>query len=251
MGGSGQETRWTSAVPVTPWVCPLGHGLGDERHLGSMHSLDHEEYCEDTSGSSGDPDEIHDFLVDTLWGDDSTGGPHANENWDQVNGTYKVFFVPMGAVSNCAGVFVTWINYIVMDDTASICGRNPTTGLGYACVRHDGRVCGDNHCHYNQARVYTRTGHLSGQGDGSRHVVNHESGHVLGLLDPCAGTGTSNCTQVNNNFRYCRFYGLFGAATWVDSIMHAPPSYCSSYGIFRAWVRPLDKVAAGAVINQP
>ncbi len=102
---------------------------------------------------------------------------------------------------------------------------------------------GVDHCHWPRQEVRLEAESLEDPFT-ARHLVNHETGHVLGLSDPCAGTGTRDCSQIG--WRYCRAEIPLLGTIWIDSIMHAPVSYCSSYGALRPWPTSLDfKGAAG------
>lgn len=77
-----------------------------------------------------------------------------------------------------------------------------------------------------------------------RHTVNHETGHVLGLSDPEDGAGITDFSRVLAGLEIvdnCRVQVVPGLVLWVDSIMHAPPSYCVAYGQYREWPTSADR----------
>ena len=212
-------------------------------HIKSMHTTDAEEYCLDTSASVIDKADFRAFLAQTIFG----SGGHTLENWEDVDHNQNVGFVPIGG--SCAG-FSTWVDFRVEDNTAFPCDGPDFTNNKYSCVywADDPACAGYDHCHRGKPVVTFKTTHVIGLADAGRHVINHELGHVFGLADP-------QVPYDDIGWDHCRadIFPLLGPV-WIDSIMHAPDSYCDTEelgGIFRAWVRPYDETAAGALINQP
>jgi len=86
--------------------------------------------------------------------------------------------------------------------------------------------------------------------DGYRHTISHETGHVLGLGDPTPGPDTNDGGRVFLGLEKpdkCRMQGAPGVVLWIDSIMHAPPSYCGAYGENRDWPTAGDRKTVGDI----
>jgi len=183
------------------------------------------------------------FLANTLYGHDSV---HPGDTWDQIDGTTKVFWVPYGAVSNCEGVFTTWTKYIVK------AGGCPG---GFSCVAHFDRVCGvtTGHCDYLKAVVTLNSDHVRNFATEPlglpRHIINHETGHVLGLDDPIAPDPVTQASSAVISPISCREW-FFGVLVTVQSVMHSN-YYCADYGaVNHPWPLVFDRNNVIAISNQ-
>lgn len=87
----------------------------------------------------------------------------------------------------------TEFEYTVKANTVSLCGGS---GTGVSCAGLGGYFFNSavGHGDYNKGYVTFKTAHLSGSSALYHHVVNHESGHILGFCDPGAsGCATTGC----------------------------------------------------------
>lgn len=208
------------------------HGFPDFRHAVSIHSnLDYEDYCWDTSGSSViDNAEAEYMLAGTLF----PGPEHEDEAWpglDSAYGLNPLWFIPMGTCGVHSDLTAAFIQYTFVNDTnlPGYCG-------GYSCVGHFNQTCSGDHCNYRHEHVNLRDQTMSGTTAVVLHTINHETGHVLGLLDPIEPYDAIG-------WNHCRAELIPGIVHWVDSIMHAPPSYCFGYApqAVYSWPRPWDR----------
>lgn len=215
-----------------------------QRHQSSIHSqVDSEEFCITTTDADGlEPDDVKRFLGRTLYDD------NPSSDWDGVGGTANIYWVPKEDYYNdCSAVpYQTWIEFRYEDD--------PVGGLSN--VYHTGALLCPipGHCHYEKSVVILKTSVVTGLApepypdgeplyDGlARHAINHETGHVLGLLDPIVPgpafpvTPCINCGIVSDDSSTCAgcFDGyitclvrdpILNLVWWSNSVMHSA-FYC-------------------------
>lgn len=190
-------------------------------HVGSINSYEAEDFCvwieED---SQGNPLSSMDFgtaygRVSSALMVDNPGG-----DWNRLNGSLggdKLAFSATGPTPCDENLNRTRIEleYWVRDDTSSTpCG-------GYSCAfpfghQYDDPVSG--HVEWSGYAVRFKTSHINqadpgpGQSKPWWHVINHETGHMLGLDDPppCRGEGISEDSVMHPNF----FYGCAENKQW-------------------------------------
>ena len=187
-------------------------------------------------------------INDTLWADSD----HLDENWDMVDNTLRINLNIVGECDDLTSQerATIPIEYHILDSTATICGDS------YSCVVDDNRGQYGGHYDYRWAYVYLNSSHMAGTGIEylNRHTINHETGHVFGLADPTPGPAASQLSGILLGLEKadkCRVEVSPGSLLWVDSIMHAPPSYCDDYGEWRAWPTQADRDVVGGIINKP
>lgn len=222
------------------------HGFADPRHRSSVHSLEEfEYYCYETWDSSiVDDEDAEDYIYDAIYPE----GAHADEAWTAIysypSPHNAIIFYPFGPCPNPHPPEdeQTWITYMFKAD-----GQMPAYCGGANCVGHYNQEChevndDEEHCHYTHQHVNLKDSSIGSSIEVRRHTINHETGHVLGLLDP-GGTGEfEGCTA---EIRHT------GMVLWIDSIMHAPPSYCSAYAPEEVyeWPRPGDHTGVSYVME--
>lgn len=179
---------WTAyhATPVRAY-----HYHQPHVELGTMHSSAssrNEEFCVYVSDSSMTQSSAYNAVAHSLWIDGA-------RDWDGL-GANKVWFIPYS--NSCTSLpnrSTIEIEYRVLTNG---CGGVSCTALTNP---YNG---GYGHTDYLFAYVTLKTSHLTSGAPLYHHVVNHETGHVLGFLDP-------------------NYYG-----NCVDSIMHSIHYGCST-----------------------
>lgn len=146
------------------------HYHSPRMELGKMHSSAssrHEEFCVYTDGSITQAN-AYNRVAASLWIDGA-------RDWDGL-ASNKVWFVPYS--NPCPGLSNRSTIEIEYQVLSGGCG-------GVSCANltnpYDG---GYGHTDYNFAYVTLKTSHLTGGAALYHHVVNHETGHVLGFKDP-------------------------------------------------------------------
>lgn len=163
------------------------HPYPTKRHIDSTHLRSVDEYfCIETRDSSTwSQGDAYKFIRDILY---EEGG------WDLI-GNERVYFMGIGITDNCEDLSSsdeskTTFRYYIEDNTNSTvkCDSGSTVSR-YSCVRRYGlSVQPDGHDHYDYGIAFIRSRDLT---SGGSHTVNHETGHLLGLVDPAQG----NCTK--------------------------------------------------------
>jgi hypothetical protein len=74
-----------------------------------------------------------------------------------------------------------------------------------SCVQHYSQITYQGHVDYLYGNEYLDHSHVYGSDALRRHVVNHETGHVLGLKDPppCLDSGGQTIQSVMHSSYYC------------------------------------------------
>lgn len=226
------------ALAVVSMAC---HGRGDPRHNLSVHSaVDDEEFCVESTSSVVSASDLNGYLIEVLLLDD------VGEGWNLLLGG-KIWFQPLGDAANCESED-TWTLYVVKDSTPECGGLN--------CVYHEGDPdciipAGEtecNHDHYAVQTVYLNSGNIVNEDDLSKHTVNHETGHVLGLLDPIdpiAGGDCIGCGVISDetcDYCSCLFHDHLNQVRWVDSIMHSRYYCAAETARVQAGPEPSDRV---------
>jgi hypothetical protein len=150
-----------------------------QKHLHNMHYSASEQYCvesHDTAKLSNAS--ARSFLTDVL-----TGGEDS-KNWNNLGGG-RINLIPTN--KNCTAYEADTRATIEIEvhyawDWSSECGGS--WGY-YNCVKHANPVWNADHGHYDSRwayvyLVYSSGGELSDRG---RAFINHEFGHVFGLMD--------------------------------------------------------------------
>lgn len=228
-----------SALAVLAVAC---HGLGDQRHISSMHTTNLDEpYCWQDDTTLLTSGEIRDILKGVLI-DNNT-----SVNWDNVDGRNKVNLVSFGSVDICAAFFSgeTYIQYIVKD--GGVNGNSLTQHWPGTKTCYD--VPGGEHCHFRHQHVTLEADEIEPDDGGTRHVINHETAHVFGLRDPDSPVGS-----VSQDFNTCLYRGGDGLIRWVDSVVHST-FYCGGLSVEagpspanRQWLRSWDITAARVIV---
>ncbi len=240
------------------------HGFKDPRHAVSLHNaLDFEDYCVDTTESSVFDDTAATLLLDNAL---FPGPPHDDEAWPGLTASFGanvLWFVPVSGGCPFTGgeyqedLSEDYIQYRFVNaaNLPSYCG-------GYNCVGHLNPVCSTFdcstgcgvaptgvHCHYKHHHVNLKDTTMGASQPVVTHTINHETGHVLGLLDP-AEQGRA----IGPVWNQCEAELFPGYVRLTDSIMHAPPSYCHGYypiGTIIEWPRPDDRTGVRAIMENP
>ena len=279
--GSPRRSVWPAlllllALAVFATAC---HGFGGFRHHGGVHSgIDPEVFCWDTTDSAVFNDaDAYGLLESALF----PGAPHDVEAWPGLESSVlnALFFFP----STCPFTGSGWAqdpseqhiryHFTSNDGLPAYCwedtdedgvlgsaGDTPYNCVGHFWAQCNSANCGANtvdcgdepegvHCGYRHQVVNLKDTTMSSSNPAIViHTVNHETGHVLGLRDPF----TQARTIGPEDWTGCETEVFPGIVFRVDSIMHAPPSYCFAFysaGVFVEWPRPLDRAAVMAIMN--
>ena len=151
---------------------------------------------------------------------------NSSSDWQDATGDGRVNFVLVGECDDFDENTTPrrddiHIEYHLTPNTASTeCSAED----GVSCVfRRQPTTWADNHVDHFKAFVMLDTD------DMSQHIINHETGHVLGLGDPADPqedlSSVSTLSELDEP-HHCRI-DLLGSIVWVESIMHsAYPGYC-------------------------
>jgi hypothetical protein len=198
---------------LVPQQLQANHPKGPAHdHIGSMNSLEPDNFCVWLEKEGDQVMSSMDF--GTAYGRIS-GTLMVNEpglDWNGLNGSldgYKLTFSATGPTpcDENPNRSKIEIEYWVRDDTsATVCG-------GYSCAFPFGQLDDDpvsGHPEWSGYAVRFKTAHLNhadpgpGQDKPWWRVVNHETGHMLGLSDPppCSGEGISEDSVMHPNHYY-------------------------------------------------
>ncbi len=233
------------ALTVLAVLAVACHGLGDRRHVSTMHTTNLDEpYCWDDDTNLLTADEIRDILKAVLIDDNQS------RNWDNVDGRGKVDLVSFGSLDICADIFPaeTYIQYIVVN--GGVGGNSQTQHMMNSRTCSD--VPGGEHCHFRHQHVTLEAEEIDPNDAGTKHVINHETAHVFGLRDP-----DSPVESVSQDLTTCLYRGGDGLIRWVDSVVHSN-FYCGGLSVEagpsptnRQWLRNWDIVAARLIVGSP
>lgn len=172
-----------------------------QRHLNKIHAnttgstsgANDEDYCADSLTSSMSDATAKDIVKRTL----VDLSPH----WDGT-GNYRIdLWVTANPCLSYSDRLWIEIEYRVYANASSYCGSD-----NVSCTYHYGPVNSGTHSDYSSEIVFLDYQNVDGGEGEYRTTINHESGHVFGLLDPVEG----------NPQPYCQ-----------NSIMHIPYYNCS------------------------
>jgi len=143
-------------------------------HLAYMHDTNAEDFCALIEDGSIGLNTAATRIRATLHQDD------ASHDWDGL-AVNKVFFIavsltiPCNQLANRANIQIEyWVH-------SSGCGGVSCQWFTSPTISHNGRQ------DYLYAYVRFKTSHISGSTFLYHHVINHETGHILGLADPPYG----------------------------------------------------------------
>ncbi|MDR9507442.1 hypothetical protein RI662_24680, partial [Brevibacillus agri] len=166
------------------------HPYSPKRHIQSTHLNSVDEYfCVETKNSSSwSQSDAYKAVRDILY---------AEGGWDELANN-RIYFMGQGSASNCSNLTSaeekeTTFRYYIEDNTNSTvtCDDESTTSR-FSCVRRYGSIKqSDGHTHYTYGAAYIRSRDLT---NGGSHTINHETGHLLGLIDGGPTMG-STCTK--------------------------------------------------------
>ncbi len=217
----GIATRWLMPVQVE-----ADHPKIPDNHLGTINTFAVDNFCvwlEDSTMSFGTAlNRVSGTLLD-------------DNGWDGLKGGRVLF---SGGSTPCVddpNRINIEIEYWVKDDTSGTnCG-------GFSCAWFlPGDVYEDpisGHVEFRYGYVRFVTAHINGSLILAHHVVNHETGHILGLCD-----GGPDATDPANVFLGCTLDA--DHFNCVDSVMHSQAYGCSN----REWPTSLDRAAVESLI---
>ncbi|MCC6500801.1 MAG: hypothetical protein IT313_11105 [Anaerolineales bacterium] len=88
----------------------------------------------------------------------------------------------------------------------------------YSCVTHYGSVWSGTHSHYFWQWVNLDYDNIKGSTSANRRTINHETGHVYGLLD---GDGTCSPTSIMHNIWYgCSYSGSAPTSSDLQAVLN-------------------------------
>lgn len=167
---------------------------------GNVHGANDEDYCADSQTASMSADTAGVRVRDSL----VVGSPH----WDGT-GNWRMDL--WKAPSRCTAYSDrNWIEfeYRVADNWSGTCGGGYAQ---YSCVAHYTPIYTSqyNHYHYTWDNSFLVVTHMDGDYTEYREVINHESGHLYGLLD-----GGGDCP---GSLMHNRWYGCSNWPNWYPS----------------------------------
>jgi len=75
---------------------------------------------------------------------------------------------------------------------------------------------GKTHCKYTYGYVHFKTSHVNGAASLYHHVINHESGHILGLADPNYPVPGNLCGAYYTSVMHSNYYCGEGDLEWPN-----------------------------------
>lgn len=198
------------------------HPSATQLHVDSMHYANfNEDMCIRMEYSSMTFNTARDRMVQTLYLDFPSG------DWDDLNGG-RIYFIVL--TEDCAWLEqyqnatyqATELEYTIISDTtaASLCGNAPDGRIA-SCASSGQQLWYGSHWDYQYYYINMQGSRLNGSQATYRHVINHETGHVLGLADP-------------------------GGCTGYTSVMHSTRYFCS---VDLSWPTVYDRNTAISVSN--
>jgi hypothetical protein len=185
------------------------HAGSDQAHLADMHDwtpnegVNDEHFCVEIFSGSTHANALA-SVNRALW---STGTPRwdlATASDGTTNARIDIYHKPNSCSSYSSSVRAGIdIEYHVRANNSVIpqCGAD-----NISCVVFDRRTLSGSgtHYHYDWSYVYLDADHL-----GSNQLINHETGHVFGLMDggPSSGTWDTSCTA---SIMHLPYYGCPG-----------------------------------------
>lgn len=164
-------------ILMLPEISYAHHPYSPKRHMTSTHStINHEYFCADVKESSVSISSAYNELKRILY----------NRNYDGLAGN-KIYLVASNTNLNCSDMSASILNgyylrYYIEANTQPRCD-----GTSSCIVRYGPTQQSDGHTHYAYAVVTIREQTWNNLRE---YIVNHETGHFLGLRD---GSGSSNC----------------------------------------------------------
>ncbi len=183
------------------------HPHASPLHIGTVHNWQHEDFCAGVRDGSIADSAVFNQLRQALYLDNPA------EDWHGV-ASDRVYFMPYSTpCPNLANRHDIQIEYWVVSGGCA---------GGTACVAlydpYWNAAVG--HTDYSWALVTFKTMHFTNGPALAHHIINHETGHVLGLKDP---DYSGHC---------------------VDSVMHSTYYGCSTN---REWPSPADRQTATTI----
>lgn len=152
-----------------------------DKHVGTVHSIyDSEEFCTDVNADGLTQQQFASWVEEALF---------ASDGWDAVNG---VFPVNRGLCDDLeASLDNIEIHFRVTD--APFCGQPGCAQDPLTCSAHDQSSYSHKNCPFFEVAMATFW--INSTADARNSIINHETGHGLGLADPqCDETGSDrNC----------------------------------------------------------
>jgi hypothetical protein len=203
-------------VNVTP--AKASHATWDWRHLGHVHtSFDDEDYCAETSRTTRSFSNLISNINHALYIDPPSDQKWDATSFDDVNGGWRIWLVPHQSAP-CQNLSPSErgpieIEYTLADDNSYVC-QTTKCNISIASTQYIDQM---GHSAAQFYYVYLYAPRVNGEEIPGyyNHMVNHETGHTLGLAD--------------------------GDGTCPDSIMHS-----STYGCLSDRTYPSAGDKAGA-----
>jgi hypothetical protein len=192
----GLLLAFATFAAVLPWLLGAAssadathaHPSSDGQHIESLHY-----YTWEMSGTMGE--DICAQSYDTGAVSTATWLGYLqvlyNQGWDGTGGGRLDNYFTAYSCESYDLSTASWIDVrasLVADASAYGC-------QSYSCVNFTFPIYyGGTLLHHHQGRLWIRTDHITGSSDSRISTINHEFGHVLGLLDPPIGgpCGTKN-----------------------------------------------------------
>jgi len=199
-------------------------------HVRSMHTSGNgynEIYCIDkTDASQVDISDVQSKLNAVLKVDSTS------EDWENSDGSWRIYFESVfsqTATHDCDQLTQGWRDATIIEFHLS--NNNAvapcTNDDNISCVQPYTAQSANGHTDYKYFSVFIDTDHFYPGLSLRRHTVNHELGHVFGLLDP------PPCNDGNGN--------------WIPSIMHSN-HYCGNGN--PEWPAQIDRDSVKLIMDQ-
>lgn len=211
-------------VGVVAMAC---HGL--DKHIESIHPYPggpwNENVCIDLETNDLTFKTARNWVKYALY---DNGTDPVPGDWESLS---NVFFEISGSDCDDLGAFRDdyEIEFEIRDDYQPNC---PSTSVACTDYREDDSYWYEHldHRNYRKVFIYIKDDDLLGSLNVA--IINHETGHALGLADPKEGNGGAS-------WEYCeRNWGL--AKQWVESIMHHALRCPVPGAVTRSWPSTYD-----------